>query len=116
MKILHIKCQHLKSNILHKSFLVCFQQETNQESWLENQHQEGIISFYELNLVNLKSCTQYKAKVELRFNNEPVKDSTYQPIPSITTPEFQTKPDTTILPDLRLISQTEDSANFKLTG
>ena len=94
----------------------CQDEHQNQEGWIENQEQEGIRSFYELQLENLKSCTQYKAKVELRFNNEPVKDSTGQPIPSITTPEFQTKPDTTILPDLRLISQTEVSAVFELKG
>jgi hypothetical protein len=70
----------------------------------------------ELKLENLKSCTRYMAKVELRFNYEPVVDSEGQPIPKIPTPEFWTKPDTTILPDLRLISQTEDSANFELTG
>jgi hypothetical protein len=62
------------------------------------------------------SCTQHMAEVELRFNNEPVRAFNGQPIPKITTPEFWTQPDTTILPDLRLISQTEDSANFELTG
>jgi hypothetical protein len=66
--------------------------------------------------LNLTSCTKYTAEVELRFNNEPVRDSEGQPIPNITTPEFWTKPDTNILPDLRLINQTEDSANFELTG
>jgi hypothetical protein len=69
-----------------------------------------------LELGNLVSCTQYKAKVELKFNNEPVHDSFGQPIPNITTPEFWTQPDTSILPDLRLISQTKDSAHFDLKG
>ncbi len=95
---------------------MCFKQEINQESWVENQPQDPIYAFFELNIKNLKSCTQYKAKVELRFNNEPVKNSAGNPIPNITTPEFWTQPYTTILPDLTLISQTEDSASFKLTG
>jgi hypothetical protein len=105
--------------------MLCFKQETNQESqaenhnqesWVENQPQDGINIFYKVKLVDLKSCTLYKAKVELMFNNELVKDTTGQPIPSIPTPEFWTLPDTTIFPDLKLISQTEDSANFELTG
>jgi hypothetical protein len=54
--------------------------------------------------------------VELKFNNEPVRDSFGQPIPNITTQEFWTWPYTPILPDLRLISQTEDSADFELKG
>jgi hypothetical protein len=110
---------------MQEIYLLCFKQEIdqdsqlehqNQETWIEHQNQERINSFTQIYLENLKSCTQYTAKVELMFNNEPVKDSTRQPIPSLTTPEFQTKPDTTILPDLRLISQTEDSADFELKG
>jgi hypothetical protein len=62
------------------------------------------------------SCTKYKAQVELRFNNEPVKTSTVDPLPNITTPEFRTQPDTNILPNLTLINPIEDSANFELTG
>jgi hypothetical protein len=104
---------------------LCFKQEANQESqvdnqdqesWVDHQNQEEIDKFTQISLINLKSCTEYKAKVQLRFNNEPVKDSANHPIPNITTPEFQTLPDTTILPDLRLINRTEDSADFKLAG
>jgi hypothetical protein len=104
---------------------LCFKQEINQDSqlehqnqeiWVEHENQERIDQFSQIKLENLKSCTQYKANVELRFNNEPVKDSTGQPLPSITTPEFRTKPDTSILPDLRIIIQTEDSADFELRG
>ncbi len=97
-------------------YRLCFKQETNEESPIEHQNQETIGRFSQLRLENLKSCSQYKAKVELKFNNEPVRDSEGQPIPNITTPEFWTKPDTSILHDLRLISQTEDSANFELKG
>ncbi len=115
----------MKPSIQQKIYLLFFKQEINQESqvehenlesWDENQPQERITNFYALYLANLKSCTQYKAKVELRFNNESVKTSTGDPIPNITTPEFWTQPDTRISPDLTLINQTEDSANFKLTG
>ncbi len=104
---------------------MCFEKEINQESqdeyqnqegWVESQDQEKFDSFSQIKLENLKSCTQYKAKAELKFNNEPVKDSTNQPIPSITTPEFWTQPDTSILPTLTLINPIEDSANFELTG
>ncbi len=105
---------------------MCFKQEINQDSqlehqnqetWVEHQNQEGIEQFSQIKLENLKSCTQYKAKVELKFNNEPVKDSTNGvPISNITTPEFWTQPDTSILPTLTLINPIEDSANFELTG
>jgi hypothetical protein len=115
----------LKSNIQQEIYLLCFKQEINEESWVDNQDQESWVenqnqdrfdTFSEIKLAKLKSCTQYTAKVELMFNNEPVKASDDQPIPSIPTPEFWTKPDIFIWPELKLISQTEDSADFELKG
>jgi hypothetical protein len=121
-----LKSYILKHSIQQNIYMLCFKQETNQawlaenrnqESWVENQPQDGIDSFFDLKLANLKSCTQYQAKAELKFNNEPVKDSINgDPISNITTPEFLTQPDTSILPTLTLINPIEDSANFKLTG
>jgi hypothetical protein len=106
----------LKSNNQQEIYLLCFKQETKQEGWVEHRNQDNFNHFSQLKLENLKSCTQYKAKVELGFNNEPVKASNEQPIPSIITPDFWTQPNDTILPNLTLINKTEDSAQFELTG